>query len=33
MSKKKEAGKNTSSGRDKYTNTMQTETYRQQMSV
>ena len=32
MSKKKDA-KNTSTGRDKYTNTMQTETYRQQMAV
>lgn len=32
MSKKKD-GKNTSTGRDKYTNTMQTETYRQQMAV
>lgn len=32
MSKKKDS-KNTSSGRDKYTNTIQTETYRQQMAV
>lgn len=32
MSKKKD-GKNTSTGRDKYSNTMQTETYRQQMAV
>ncbi len=33
MSKKKDGAKNTSTGRDKYTNTIQTETYRQQMRV